>query len=83
MIDNIIQAMEKCIGNAVYYLKADYADVIKLREIEYRMGIWYAYGKVLEELDKDKYWDMQQKYLNDVKECEGRCRKIVRDIKEK
>ena len=82
LLAEIVNAMEKCVANIKSYYDYDYPDIVKLREIEYRLGVWYGYGKVLEKIDKDKYWAIHEKHWDDMKRYEGYCRKVVREIRE-
>lgn len=84
MVEEIVNAMEKCVEHIKSYYECNsYCDLIKLREIEYRLGIYYAYGKILEKLDNNKYWEINGKYWDNIKEYSAFCRKVVWKVIEK
>lgn len=78
----IIEAMEKTLLNIQWYFNRDYSDAVKLREIEYRLGIIYGYGKVLESIHSESFWKFHEKNIDTIKEYEDFCRKTVRKYRE-
>lgn len=74
----IINDMEKALKNIKsYYEDKSFPDIVKLREIEYRLGVIYGYGKILERIDNENFWKFHTDHIGELKEYESFCRKVV------
>lgn len=78
----ILNAMEKALLHIDWYYSHNYSDVIKLKEVQYGLGVIYGYGEILREINYDSLLKFHEEHINDIKEYYGFCRKITKKYME-